>query len=548
MRKIVVLILIGALMTAMLSGCTVFTKAKSTAGASTAEAFVPKSLGRATFTVDTAKKDSAQFTADGTDTTVSVTDRGGLTWTLVIPEDALLEPTTITITAMSSVSVDTLGKLAGGVVFEPDGLTFLAPAKLTVTGKGMTTHSLLMTGQHDGANLALAGNEKVEGGVSADIYHFSSAMMSNGGDAAQITGMENQASENYSEAMKKAADLLKQKIDDSDIPPDISLKCKKGTHDLDINKYYGEFLKKLKEPEMTVVTELLAAERSKQYMGTSNDNNAYEVAAKLLDRLRTKVSKIISKYKNQPDKFYATAAAFIQVERLYGSVGGKGAADWEPLRQWCKTVAQKYLNELKQHDYTSIHALVRASRILDLIGGDGQAFQAELQNALKFNLNLEIKMRTLADNYIKYEINSEIPIQLTLSLEGGLAVGDGTGTCTYALAETPLGVFGGPKTYECTVEITEFDPCTKDVVKLSLDNIGAPEETWHYNTGMSVTDDNTSQYLGGMLFAEEGATAFDFSLPLKNMNVNAVDETLDKTEQDGGLKLEGTMHVTLVHK
>ncbi len=535
---------------AMLIGCNNGTTGKEQmkSEATAAEAYEPQSLGSLDFKVDNVKTTSVNYPADGTDTTLSITDINGLTWRLDIPKDALLQSQTIKMTAMSSVSADTLGPMAGGVVLEPDGLTFLAPAKLTVTGESVKAKSLLLTGKKDGSDLTFASCENKEGGVSADIFHFSTAVMSGWDEDSQLMDMADRANQQLIDAMKKANDILKRPVDEPPTPPDISLKCKKGSHDLDINKYYNQFIQELKEPEMSVVSELLAAERSNQLLGNSKNDDALATAAKLLDRLRKKVKTLIDKYQAQPDKFYATSAAFIEVEKMYQLVGGKADTDWEPLRKWCEKVAQHYLSELKdKHDYTAIHAVVRATRSLELLGGDGDAYLTKLENALKFDLKIDLNMRTVADYYLKYEITSTIPMQLTLG--GDLVVGEGSGTCEYALAECPIGEFKAPSKYPCEAMITQFDPCTKEVVKLSLDKIGAEAETWYYTlSGQTVTDDNTSQWLADMLFAGEGSTSHAFTMDLKNLNADAVDQTLDKKTNYDGLDLEGSMHVTLKHK
>lgn len=550
MRRTLSLVLVIFMSITMLIGCNNGTTSKEQmkSEATTAEAYEPKSLGSAAFTVDDAKTTSVNYPADGTEATLSVTDTKGLTWRLDIPKDALLQSQTIKMTAMSSVSADTLGPMAGGVVLEPDGLTFLTPAKLTVTGEGVKVKSLLLTGKQDGSDLTFTSCENKEGGVSADIFHFSTAVMSDWDEDSQLKNMADHANQQLSDAMKKANDILKRSIDEPPIPPDISLKCKKGSHDLDINKYYNQFMQELKEPEMSIVTELLAAERSNQLLGNSKNDDALNTAARLLDRLRTKVKKLIDKYQSQPDKFYATSAAFIEVEKMYQLAGGKDETNWEPLRKWCEKVAQHYLSELTdKHDYAAIHAVVRAARSMELLGGDGDAYLTKLDNALKFDLKIDLNMRTVADYYLKYEITSTISMQLTLG--GDLVVGEGSGTCEYALAECPIGEFKAPSSYPCEAMITQFDPCTKEVVKLSLDKIGAEAETWYYTlSGQTVTDDNTSQWLADMLFADENSTSHDFTMDLKNLNADAVDQTLDKKTNYDGLDLEGSMHVTLKHK
>jgi hypothetical protein len=131
-------------------------------------------VDRATFTVDTSTRVTGEFFADGeTPLTLSMTDSVGLTWTLDIPPYALPYPTTITMTAMKDVTLDGLGWMDGGVVLEPDGLTFITPATLTVSGGELSTGVFMMLGEHDGGNVTLANYERSDGTATATIYHFS---------------------------------------------------------------------------------------------------------------------------------------------------------------------------------------------------------------------------------------------------------------------------------------------------------------------------------------------------------------------------------------
>ncbi len=450
MHRIVLRILIIFVFTATLSSChhAATDKEQTQAEPSGTDIYEPKTLGSATFAVDESNSATVNYSANGTDAALRVTDSNGLTWRLDIPKDALPQSQTIQMTALRDVSVDTLGAMKGGVLLEPDGLRFLVPAKLTVTGEGLPANSLLLTGKHDGTSLSLTGCENKEGGVSADIFHFSTAVLPNGDEEAQLTTLAGRANEHYNDAMKHAKDMLKRPISEPPIPPDIALKCKKGTHDLEINKYYSQFLNELQEPELSVVNELLGAERSKQLLGTSTDDDALDTAAKLLDRLRTKVKKLIDTYQSQPDKFYATSAAFTQVERMYQLVGGTDRTDWTPLKNWCETVTQHYLSELTdKHDYTAIHAVIRAARTLVFLGGDGDAYLQKLKDAMKFDLTVETKMRTMAEYYFSYHLTGTIPIQLTPGEE--LAVGEGSGVCEYASAECPIGEYVSPSSYPC---------------------------------------------------------------------------------------------------
>jgi hypothetical protein len=131
------------------------------------------SLGNATFILDTNATATGEFLADGkTPLSLSVTDSAGLTWTLDVPVDALLYGETITMTAMSDVSLDG-EKLGGGVQLSPDGLTFLAPAKLAVTGGDNVYSSFMYQGNHDGGNVTFVEFETTENSAAATLHHFS---------------------------------------------------------------------------------------------------------------------------------------------------------------------------------------------------------------------------------------------------------------------------------------------------------------------------------------------------------------------------------------
>ena len=63
------------------------------------------SLGSAAFKIDESNSVTKEFLADGGSTTLELTDKSGIKWTLAIPEDALLYPQTITMTALAVLTV-----------------------------------------------------------------------------------------------------------------------------------------------------------------------------------------------------------------------------------------------------------------------------------------------------------------------------------------------------------------------------------------------------------------------------------------------------------
>ncbi len=88
-------------------------------------------LGSTTFAVDSSVKAEGEYKADGSELKLELTDGAGLTWTLVIPDQALDYPQKLSMTSLKDLSSeDIVGKLVGGVMLEPDGLQFIIPARL----------------------------------------------------------------------------------------------------------------------------------------------------------------------------------------------------------------------------------------------------------------------------------------------------------------------------------------------------------------------------------------------------------------------------------
>jgi hypothetical protein len=88
-------------------------------------------LGDVTFVPDSDGAKEAVFKYE--DTVLEVKDASGLTWKLTIPANGLLSEETITMTPLKDVK-DANGRELSGVLLEPDGLKFIIPATLTITG------------------------------------------------------------------------------------------------------------------------------------------------------------------------------------------------------------------------------------------------------------------------------------------------------------------------------------------------------------------------------------------------------------------------------
>ncbi|MDD4796706.1 MAG: DUF4402 domain-containing protein [Eubacteriales bacterium] len=171
----------------------------------------------ADFTVDRAGAVSLEYT--GKAAQLSVTDDAGLTWTVSIPQGALAVPTTITMTPLTDVS-DGRGSRSG-VRFGPDGLTFLMPATLTVTGPG--ADRVLLYADEGGRDMVPASFAPGEDGTL--LFHFSTAFAdSSTGDPADDAEFMRQADELYGQYYDKARKLLDKQIKPPK-PLKLDLKC-----------------------------------------------------------------------------------------------------------------------------------------------------------------------------------------------------------------------------------------------------------------------------------------------------------------------------------
>jgi hypothetical protein len=110
---------------------------------------------------------------------------GGLT--LTIPAGALLEDVEVTMTPLSDLADSPLaGKLIGGARFEPAGLRFLKPARLTMAAPpGPSPADVLgFSGDSDGSDTHLVPRTIESGTVGVDLWHFSIAGAASGGASA----------------------------------------------------------------------------------------------------------------------------------------------------------------------------------------------------------------------------------------------------------------------------------------------------------------------------------------------------------------------------
>ncbi|MEW6429772.1 MAG: chitobiase/beta-hexosaminidase C-terminal domain-containing protein, partial [Thermodesulfobacteriota bacterium] len=225
-------------------------------------AMAASALGKVTFNRDGGHSASSTYPADGKAFHLQITDGAGRLWSLDIPGDALLVPTSIRISALKDIASATMpGVIGAGVFLEPDGLKFLAPATLTVTPPAGGSPGMLLLGSGLGDNLEFGPSVLGQGSVSTIIWHFSTAYVSddemNAMEQQAMDALKERALADYASAKAAAAELLRQKPITAPAPPDLSFNCYGTAAYKEPAAQLARYEKEVFSPENEVMARLL---------------------------------------------------------------------------------------------------------------------------------------------------------------------------------------------------------------------------------------------------------------------------------------------------
>ena len=112
--------------------------------------FPSKSIGNASFTVETEKRAKLEYPADGKAQSISIMDASGIEWTLEIPKNALIDEEEISITPLNNIELDKYpGSTLHGILLEPDGLEFIKSSSITIKKAGETVKGVILSSEHE---------------------------------------------------------------------------------------------------------------------------------------------------------------------------------------------------------------------------------------------------------------------------------------------------------------------------------------------------------------------------------------------------------------
>ena len=499
------------------------------------------SIGSITYTLDTAKARSGLFPADKVNGLVlSVTDVLGYTWTLAVPKDGLLTPTTLTMTPFATVdSSNAQVTVKTGVNLQPDGLVFADPATLTLTfPSGSNEKGLMLDSQQSGINLAFADATNAANGYSATVYHFSTSdYTSDGNDLSSYLPAAEAA---YTSALARVKSLANV-VEQPGIPPDYTYNCQNLGLDT-AEQAANDYEKTVFSRDNAAIQDLLGATRALELItgNTNNETVPFQAITHLMetDGFR-KINAILNGYGGDPLKFLAISTTVISFSRDYQLLGGTQNVDsWlQVLVTDGQKVRQYYMDQLtKNHDYTMLSVLIEIERTLLLLGmpDDEPTFFTNLQNAYTFNLVL--------DNQSGSDVNLETTSQhgqISNHLDFSTQSWKGSGSMGYESGQIvmPQGVatLQTPLTYTVDFSFGNFDFCKNMSADLTLSPMGAPVETYLVS-GQSVPLSGFAQadaIATLKSYMDQNQVAWTFHLSFTNKQIQIVDQTINGTGLGG---------------
>ncbi|MHB8521717.1 MAG: hypothetical protein ACYDH9_13285 [Limisphaerales bacterium] len=496
-------------------------------------------LGNVRFGGDSGRGGSVFFPADGTTSSVTVTNADGYIWTLRLPADALLTPRTISMTAFTNIdSSAAVLPVASGVQLEPDGIQFNSGVTLTVTPpKALGAHASLLMAGGDGSDLAFVQTTNTTNGAasySTTLFHFSSGGVSDPSDQ-QWDDFLNQHLPQVQAAYEQAKSdvkALERPVVVPPEPPDYELTCDPNGNEA-ADQAIDAYQQALFAKESDAIRRMLGAARELALLGQDPGDEPLLLAKELVEKAGfRKVDSLFSHYSGNAKKFVAVTRVALGMDRQDELLGGSGRPDWlDQISSWAVRVLGYYFDKLRnEHDYSMVKVLIEVQRNIDLLsggsGGDDQFF-TKLVNALTFKLTVDI-------NLTAPSTQMEAKGDITMTTDPNTFVMRGSGSINYLSGNMASAVLLPGQAFTQNVVVTNFDACTNLEVGFVIDRVGADRESWEAD-GHGFTSE-ILEILAGGCFIVDGHVVLPpspyvgqigLSATLQNRQAEAVNQTFE---------------------
>ena len=499
------------------------------------------SLGDVTFTVDSGKVVTG-IVPIGKEKIISAVDSSGTEWTLTIPANAVPANTKITITPLGKIkSAGYPGTITGGVMLEPDGLTFDTNGTLSVK-MPKDVPIVMLTGDGKGGDLCFLGSKQNGGAVTASIAHFST-MYFEPTDDLTTKELQNRTQEGYETILELVKELLKQPIEVPS-PPTITLECYTDNKLAQAKAYAKQALL----PESLYLQTLINYGSAMTLSGSkAADEESFRYARRILERLVRKADRILKESKQDPDKFLPTAEAVIGIYNRAANFGVEVPSPSDAIGPYADKTAEHCLKEIRdKHNFKYIRGALETGRLSALLGNKSNV--QRLLDALTFKA--EYKLVVTLDGSGEYPMNAAWHLKgqaevKSGSRDGTVYQGEGEAeyesfVCNYSITMSLDGPF------PIMAWITKFDPCESGTAVLEFDKLSLASENY------TSTEDPSIKTSGGMVkgkidefFLKNGK--YTFTLPINNGQTEVCSNTESGSTVIQGVSIASTINIKLTH-
>ncbi len=495
------------------------------------------SLGDVTFETDTGKAVTGEMPMAEA-LVLTTADASGAKWTLTIPAHAVPAGTVITMTPLGNIqSAGYIGSMKGGLLLEPDGLTFDTAGTLEVKLPSGSPKSVLLTGDQTGKGINLMGGEPGEGTVVSPIDHFSSKYFDTVENLV-IKGLQEQTEQDFKELLSLIGDFIETPIK-SVAPPDISLEDFKDSR-------YEEaktFAYRAMQPEESYLQQLVILGRTMALLSNNYDKQSamseevLSYAKMVAKRMLVKADRMLRDSNQDPLKFLATAVTVLVCYKDAALFGLEPPAVEETLLPYAKETADFCCGELKnKHNYKYIRACLELGRICAGFGDQSRYEKALAAAEFKVSYEAVDKEINQFDNYVTTITGA---CSLVPEIENDNVTFYGNGALEYSFDWTNLVGDTFTFTVENTdyhVEVTKFDPGDTNSIELAYDRLFSDHDVARAGTEYGYTYEDSvinAHLLFENLMNQYTAGSFPFTLPLQNFSQTAGVTTVNYNDGSG---------------
>ncbi len=295
---------------------------------------------------------------------------------------------------VSDIDQDVLcGNKIGGVILKPEGLYFINPVYLTVSGPLVSGLTCVLGGTSEGDSLNFSKAVFSDNTLIAEIEHFSSYFTYTSTSDSELQELAQKAAEDYGETVKEIQAFLKTPVPAPSTPPNFEFTCSSQSERRPVSLYISQVM----QPEKDLIIKMLTAGTQTHLTGGSEDSIEY--ARQLEERLIKKVDSLIRTYKNDNKKLVPLMNLSFIVLKAANRLGMDTSFNpyFETFSDWMERSAEEQVKKIKEnHDYTALCQVMALMQGRAIIAQDfnqtmelSTEFKEKLRDALSFTLSIQ---------------------------------------------------------------------------------------------------------------------------------------------------------------